>query len=53
MDTGLGLARSQLEQAYAQIGARDLEAAFAVLDVGCRRFQRLSGQVLGLIDSAA
>ena len=47
-DAATRLARGQLEQADAQIGAGDLEAAFAVFDVGGRRFQCLGGQALGV-----
>ena len=49
-DHRAGLALRQFKQADAQVGAGDREAAFPVFDVGGRRFQRFSGQVLGLGD---
>ena len=48
-DAPAHLARGQLEQADAQVGARHVEAAGLVLDVGRRGFQRLGGQVLGVV----
>src|SRR5258708_11667975 len=44
------LLRRELEQADAQVRARNLEAAVAILDVLPRRFQRVAGQFAAFFD---